>query len=152
MMNQEINKKYQKKYYLENKEKLTDNMKDYYSLNKNKMLEQMKKWRDDNSRYYIDYYKENKNKLHEYRKLYNKTQYGRAAYLLNRYKQSDKKHNRGEVDFDAQWIIDNIFSKPCAHCGETDWLKIGCNRLDNSKGHTKDNVEPCCGKCNRKIH
>ena len=26
--------------------------------------------------------------------------------------------------------------------------KIGCDRVDNSKGHTKDNVVPCCITCN----
>ena len=82
---------------------------------------------------------------------YNKTPKGRAVYLLNRYKSSDKEHNRGESDLTSQWIVENIFSKPCAHCGETDWRKIGCNRLDNSKPHTMDNVEPCCGKCNIKL-
>lgn len=82
---------------------------------------------------------------------YNKTPKGRAVYLLNRYKSSDKEHNRGESDLTSQWIVENIFSKPCAHCGETDWRKIGCNRLDNDKPHTMDNVEPCCGKCNRKL-
>lgn len=82
---------------------------------------------------------------------YNKTPKGRAVYLLNRYKSSDKEHNRGESDLTSQWIVENIFSKPCTHCGETDWRKIGCNRLDNSKPHTMDNVEPCCGKCNRKL-
>ena len=82
---------------------------------------------------------------------YNKTPKGRAVYLLNRYKSSDKEHNRGESDLTSQWIVYNIFTKSCVHCGETDWTKIGCNRLDNSKPHTIDNVEPCCGKCNRKL-
>ena len=51
----------------------------------------------------------------------------------------------------AEWIIKNIFSRPCAHCGETDWRKLGCNRLDNSKPHTMDNCEPCCLKCNNRL-
>lgn len=50
-----------------------------------------------------------------------------------------------------EWIIENIFSKPCAHCGKEGWDIIGCNRLDNSKPHTKDNVEPCCKDCNDKM-
>lgn len=82
---------------------------------------------------------------------YNKTPKGRAVYLLNRYKSSDKEHNRGESDLTSQWIVENIFSKPCAHCGISGWEVIGCNRIDNDKPHTKDNVEPCCGKCNRKL-
>ena len=48
------------------------------------------------------------------------------------------------------WILENIFTKPCAHCGKEGWDVIGCNRLDNSKPHTMDNVEPCCFDCNRK--
>ena len=51
----------------------------------------------------------------------------------------------------AQWIVENIFSQPCAHCGENNWEKIGCNRLDNDKPHTKDNVEPCCKECNDRL-
>lgn len=98
------------------------------------------------------YIQKNKERLNEYKKEWRKTPYGRASQLLDGYKQKDKQHNRGEIDFDAQWIVENIFSKPCAHCGETDWHKIGCNRLDNSKGHTKDNVEPCCFECNNKLN
>ena len=53
-----------------------------------------------------------------------------------------------KIDFDARWIVENIYTKPCPHCGETDWHNLGCNRLDNSKPHTIDNVEPCCFHCN----
>lgn len=80
------------------------------------------------------------------------TPMGRAHNLLTAYKQSDKKYNRGECTIpNAQWIVDNIFLKPCAHCGKTGWNKMGCNRLDNSLPHTPDNVEPCCEACNKKL-
>lgn len=82
--------------------------------------------------------------------LYN-TFNGRANNLVNRYKTQDKRHNKGECTLTPQWIIENILSKPCVHCGETDWHKIGCNRLDNSLPHTPDNVEPCCWECNNKL-
>lgn len=72
----------------------------------------------------------------------------RAIDLLVAYNKNDKRYNRGKGDLTAKWIVENIFSKPCAHCGKTGWKVIGCNRLDNSKPHTKDNVEPCCRKCN----
>ena len=75
----------------------------------------------------------------------------RADNLRQSYKRADKKYNRGECTLTAQWIIDNIFTKPCAHCGKTGWQIIGCNRLDNSKPHTPDNVEPCCKECNDKL-
>lgn len=83
-------------------------------------------------------------------KKWQRTPHGRANHLLNSYKQSDKKADRGECDLTTQWIVDNIFTQPCAHCGKTGWDVIGCNRLDNTKPHTIDNVEPCCFDCNRK--
>lgn len=86
-----------------------------------------------------------------YDEKYLSTKNGRAHSLLGAYKQNDKKYDRGECTLTPEWIIENIFSKPCAHCGESDWAKIGCNRLDDSKPHTPDNVEPCCEKCNNKL-
>lgn len=87
----------------------------------------------------------------EYVKKWQSTPKGRASHLLNSYKQSDKLAQRGECTLTAQYIVDNIFSKSCVHCGETDWKKLGCNRLDNSKPHTPDNVEPCCFRCNTRL-
>ena len=81
----------------------------------------------------------------------NHPQMFRALNLLSNYKKNDKKYNRGECDFDAKWIVDNIFSKPCAHCGKKGWEVIGCNRIDNDKPHTMCNVEPCCKECNDKL-
>lgn len=83
-------------------------------------------------------------------KKWRKTPFGRASILVSHYIQEDKKHNRGKGDLTAQWVEENILSKPCAHCGKTGWDVIGCNRLDNSKPHTMDNVEPCCKECNDK--
>ena len=85
-----------------------------------------------------------------YMRQYNKTPIGRAHNLLTAYKQSDKIADRGECTLTAQWIIDNIFTQKCAHCPETDWHKLGCNRIDNALPHTPDNVEPCCEVCNNK--
>lgn len=82
---------------------------------------------------------------------YKNTEKGRASNLLSSYNYSDKLHNRGKGDLTSEWIVENIFSKACCHCGETDWHKLGCNRLDNSKPHTKDNVEPCCLECNNRL-
>lgn len=99
-----------------------------------------------------NHYKQNKQKYQEKYKKYYATPKGRAAHQISNYKRQDINNGFGEViDFDAQWIVENIYCKPCAHCGESDWHKIGCNRLDNTKGHTKDNVEPCCKKCNDKL-
>lgn len=78
-------------------------------------------------------------------------QYKRAISLANGYKYLDKRSNIGVSSLTPKWIYDNILFKSCVHCGKTGWNVIGCNRLDNSKPHTMDNVEPCCLECNLKL-
>lgn len=93
-------------------------------------------WNANNPEYYANYYL---------------TPKGRAKTLLSNYRRKDKITNRGECTLTEDFIIEHIFSQPCAHCGRSDWTKIGCNRLDNSLPHTPDNVEPCCWDCNNKL-
>jgi len=69
----------------------------------------------------------------------------REKHLIKEYKRKDKDKNR-ENDLTFEWFKENISSKPCLYCGETE--KIGADRIDNTKGHTKDNVVPCCYDCN----
>ena len=130
-----------KKWYWSHKEFKNERQKEWYKENAEKRSEYNKKWREEHKEY-----------DRERRRKYNDTPIGRASSLVNKYKGEDKKHNRGIGDLTKEWIVENIFSKPCVHCGKTGWKVIGCNRLDNSKPHTKDNVEPCCFDCNRKLH
>ena len=83
---------------------------------------------------------------------YRQTPMGRASRLIGNYNQFDKEAKREKGDLTAEWVCDNILFKPCAHCGKEGWQIIGCNRIDNSKPHTMDNVEPCCLECNRKLY
>lgn len=83
---------------------------------------------------------------------YKSTLKGRANNLLYGYRREDKKYNRGNCTLTADWIVNNIFTQPCVHCGETDWRKLGCNRLDNSLPHIPENVESCCFSCNYKLY
>lgn len=102
-----------------------------------------------NRLYYLKHREELISKKSDYNKTYSKTQMGRAQRQFQQYKFMDRRNGFGDViDFDAKWIVENIYTQPCAHCGTTDWAKLGCNRLDNSKPHTMDNVEPCCFRCN----
>ena len=101
--------------------------------------------------YYKKYYQTHKKRLREIQNEYSNTPIGRAYNLVGCYNAYDKRYNKEKGDLTAEWVVENIFSKPCVHCGESDWRKIGCNRIDNSKPHTKDNVEPCCKKCNLKL-
>ena len=94
------------------------------------------------------YYQRNKDKITEQHAEYQATPFGRANRLLNNYKRNDKDANRGECTLTADWIVQNIFSKPCHYCGRTDWTKLGCDRKDSSLPHTPENCVPCCKHCN----
>ena len=117
--------------------------------------DKIKKWREDNRERLCEkrkqWVKDNYERFRESLRRYQETPLGRANHLLNTYRSHDRQANRGECDLTAQWIVENIFTKQCAHCEKTGWRVIGCNRLDNSKPHTMDNVEPCCMECNRKV-
>ena len=95
-------------------------------------------------------YQDNKEQKTMYNKQYYQTPIGMANCKVNNYSRLDKKHNRGECTITPEWMIDNIFNGRCIYCGETDWRKLGCDRIDNSKPHTPDNVVCSCEKCNTK--
>ena len=132
----------------EKKEKQLEACKKWYWLHKEFKNEKCKEWYLKNKEKRLEYARQRLAEKVEYNKQRRKTQIGRASYLLAAYNREDEKYGRGKGDLTPQWIVENIFSKQCAHCDETDWNKLGCNRLDNSKPHTMDNVEPCCHKCN----
>lgn len=116
--------------------------------------EHMQQWRKENPEKEREkvkkYSQEHPEKAAERRKKYFKTPKGRASNLLTSYRQQDKNTNKGECTLTSEWIIENIFSKPCHYCGKEGWDVIGCDRIDNSKPHTPDNVVPCCWECNTK--
>lgn len=142
-MTKEERREYNRKYRQAHKEKIAaqkaEYNRKYYQSNKEKKAE-----------YNAEYRKTNKDKIAEYQTGYYATPMGRAIYLLRDYRRNDKMHNRGEGDITAKWIVDNIFSNPCHYCGESDWHKLGCDRIYNDKPHTMDNVVPCCAECNAK--
>ena len=127
------------KWKEKNKEYISEYNKKYRQENTEFCLESSRKWKEKNPNYTADHWNE-----------YYNTQKGVATYKIKSYKQSDKKANRGECTLTAQWIVDNIFTSKCIYCGEDDWKKLGCDRIDNTKPHTPDNVVCSCGKCNVK--
>lgn len=107
--------------------------------NKEKIAEQQRQWREDNPEY-----------RKQYQKQYRQTPMGRASKLCGNYQKADKQYSRGECTLTAQWIVDHIFPNGCLYCGEKDWTKLGCDRVDNDLPHTPDNVVCCCADCNKK--
>lgn len=69
----------------------------------------------------------------------------RAKYIVKDAAATDKKRGY-ENDLDIKWV-DNAILKGCVYCGET-MLRMTLDRIDNDKGHVKDNVVPACIRCN----
>jgi len=62
------------------------------------------------------------------------------------YKAIDKKKGF-DFDLTIAWYKENIEGNSCYYCDDAE-SGIGCDRIDNSQGHTKLNVVPCCKLCN----
>lgn len=151
----EISKK-KAEWYQKNRERILEKRKKDYSENKDSILGRNAIYRNNNKSKIAEtskvYRERNKEILSEKHAKYRQSKEGRAVYLAYNYKVQDLKHGRGESTITPQWIIENIFTKHCAYCGQTDWRKLGCDRIDNTKPHTEDNVVCSCGKCNVKKH
>jgi hypothetical protein len=145
--NKKTIKKRKQKYYIEHKKQIDKRNKKWHKNHRKQHLTRTKKW-----------YKENKdrhaktqkkwNSMHikeqiEYRKEYHKE--NKEKYLVSNYANKDKKKGLS-CNLTENWLKKNITSKPCFYCGDTE--NIGCDRIDNSKGHIKINVVPCCPQCN----
>lgn len=124
--------------YINNIEKRKEYNKQYNETHKNEISENKKK-----------YYADNKDKRDEYNKSYIKTKNGKARHIISDYKREDKKNNRNGFNLTTDWILNHVFNSSCIYCGDDDWQHLGCDRIDNSKPHTPDNVVCACGICNR---
>ena len=153
-------------YYQKNKDEIAEYNAEYRAKNKEKIAEYYKKHKDEvlakNAEYRAkhkdeitakkaEYYQKNKDEFAAKQAEYRSTPLGRARNLVDAYRLSDNKYNRGECTIDAHWILDNVFSgQVCHYCGETDWKLLGVDRKDSSLPHTKENCVPCCKHCNEK--
>lgn len=162
-----------KEYVLANKEKVQQRHKEYYEKYKDVFLEQAREYRITNkdkikeyrvknremlTRKHREYCEKNKERIQEYMKIYNSEFYknyysnkeGKSAIMAYGYKRSDKiKGFDTEKNVTPEWIQENIFNgQKCIYCGDSDWTHLGCDRIDNTKGHTPDNIVCACGICN----
>lgn len=145
----ECSKLSKKKYNSEHREEINEKNRLYKSKNKEKILEIQRQFRREHPELRKEFYQKNRDKELEQAKKYRSTKIGEANRIANAYRRSDIRYGR-ENNIDGQWIVDNIYTDVCFYCGENDWHKLGCDRIDNSIGHIIGNVVPCCKKCNIK--
>lgn len=69
----------------------------------------------------------------------------KVSKMLSSYRCKDKKRGL-ETTLTNDELRSIIENGKCIYCGDT--YNIGLDRIDNSKGHTLDNVVPCCYECN----
>jgi hypothetical protein len=79
-------------------------------------------------------------------------EYMRSYYYKNKldFKLKAYRH-RDRVEFKVTETIEQydaiaVMQSSCYYCGKE--KADGLDRRDNTKGHSKDNVVPCCEKCN----
>ncbi len=68
-----------------------------------------------------------------------------ARFILREARRSDTL--RGQTCDLMKQEIELLISRGCDYCGEKD-LRMTLDRIDNSKGHTRDNVVPAYIRCN----
>lgn len=162
-----------KEYYQDNKEHYTELAKKRYEENRDSILSYNKDYRTKNkevrSAKFKEWYKGHKDQVKSYNKKYREDNKGelsrkekirrsalkedklwRAKERINSHKWEDIKMGRGNIDLKPDWYVEHIFNSKCIYCGETDWHKLGCDRIDNDKAHTTDNVVCACISCNVK--
>ena len=146
-------------YYQENKEAITQKKAKYYQSNKDAILKKIHAYysahKDAILKKKAAYKQANKCKIAEYNAIYYNpilSPLGWAKHIVAQYRKMDR--DRGFDDsktITAEWFVQNIMYKPCAHCGLLQVGAIGANRLNNNIGHEASNLEPCCRNCNSRL-
>lgn len=91
----------------------------------------------------INSYQRNHERCITYARKYRKEK--KIKTLISSYRQTDRKAGL-ESNVTEEWFEENIKNKPCTYCTST--KIVGCDRVDNNRGHTTDNCIPCCHECN----
>jgi len=81
-----------------------------------------------------------------WRRMYNKLT-GNVKRKLADYKYMDKRDKRSTIcDYMYDELLYVLSTNRCHYCGSTKHLTL--DRIDNTKGHTKDNTIVACLSCN----
>lgn len=108
------------------------------------------KHREEFNRRCREYQRRRKEKQQQWMNDYHETKEGRATNLLNSYIQMDVERGRGKPELTREDIMRKCFSddSKCVYCGETDWHKLGLDRIDNNEAHHAWNTFCSCHDCN----
>ena len=154
MMTKEEKRLYDIEYRKKNKEKLAANKRAWYEKHKEEKAAYDKIYRAEHvekrQNYKKEWNKRKKEHTSDYNKSYYETLLGLARRRRNHYVYEDKKagHDTAQT-VTYKWIIENILTdKSCIYCGDSEKEHLGCDRIDNSKGHTPDNIVCACPICN----
>lgn len=70
-----------------------------------------------------------------------------TKHRYNFYARNAQRNNRKfEISFESFKTL--VETKPCYYCGSTG-IRLGLDRIDNTKSYSFDNVVSCCRLCNR---
>jgi hypothetical protein len=94
-----------------------------------------------------EYYMKNIDKVKLYEKEYSSKMENKAKKRFGSYKLTHKKKFNEDIPITLD-DVKNIVQRPCFYCGSIDNPCNGIDRLNNSIGYEKDNIVPCCRKCN----
>lgn len=145
---------YDKIYREKNKERIRKNKSKWYCENKERKKEYDEKYRNEHieerKKVKEKWDKRNKKNVSEYNKIYYSTILGLAKRRKNHYLADDKNKGFDTANtIDENWIVENILTNnKCIYCGDNEPSHLGCDRIDNDKGHTPDNVVCSCPICN----
>ena len=145
----------------ERKERRREYSKRYYEKHKAECQERARVWKHEHP----DYEKQRLQKIkeseppkekpkgerHDYHKQYYATKQGRAARIVNTNNKDDRRNGLDSTNnVDRSWVERFILGEDsrCVYCGTMDWTRLGCDRIDNNKPHTADNIVCACSKCN----
>lgn len=91
-----------------------------------------------------DYYNEYQRK---YQKARRQVPDQRARFIVKDTKKADRARGR-ECDIDVDFVS-KLIAAGCLYCGgKPSDVKMSLDRVDNDRGHTKENVVPSCVGCN----
>jgi len=164
--------KYDKEYYLKNKEKKQKQRRILYLKNRDEILKTKKEnyiphpkilktdlekkasrklWVDENRKIINTlarkWNKKHKERVSEYKREYYRTRLSIHTRYIRLKASAKRKNATYDVKISEQ-EFENIVNKPCMYCGEREERR-GIDRIDNSVGYTLENSAPCCKICNR---